>query len=525
MGTSSLRQKAGASINVDNVDIDETLQASSALYRSGRARKRLANGILAGTLLPLLVAFSLTFLCRRIYSTASVSGMQQRRLAEGKQEEAGLSDNELRGILQECIEAAQRISFPELSGEPPDVGWPAPDEGQANVYGEKLASSQELQQPPAAEKSASAIPEALVDKGAYADIDPSSSIKGIWTLTDDDLLLGEQELGTGFHEGADTERQMIALTTEDELSSGYEPPPRSAEKHKLHFKDFSDDEDQIIRGEDFWWGQNGNTGGAKRQMRQRKRAASPPSTTQNSFSEDFPTTTGSLKDHPWIRLPKVPPAMVRRRLRFDLEELNCLWQGKTPLRLLKDIRVLLLKPQLSFYEVELLMLTAEALCYKERGTSNGWDPGSRPSHILEKVASIFMVFDALLCTMHVLGQTKELEDEWKKFTSSQKIHYDFPERTVHGHYENAKVQQNIRWARRVSAALEVYERGDRPPDREVFAIKKMIFTNPSIRRFAGLPGQDWRDDLQMSSSNKPGGATGGSSGGSSIKQVVKSKPQ
>ncbi|KAL8448047.1 hypothetical protein Emed_004046 [Eimeria media] len=491
------------SLSVDTGVNDETLQASLAVYRSAlKRRSRLTSGVLGGLLVPLLVAFALVFLCKRIHHTAAVSGLQQRRLAEGEQGDGGLSDEELQGMLQECIQAAQDTDVSHESGETPQSNLPLSGETHANVFADQFASLQDLEQP-----STSAVSGLLIDEGDFVDTDSSPSLDDIWSLTADDLRFGEKDFGNDLEEETDIEQ-------EDKFSSGNESSPlRSAEKRKLYFGDFSDDEDEIITGVDFWWGQRGNRGRAKRQRSHKKPAVPPPSKPKPPvFPEAFPVTRGPLKDHPLIRLPKVLPGAITRKLKFDFESIPQALQHRTQLRLLKEIRALFLEPELGSEEIERLMLLAEALFYRESSGASIADPGSRPSHILERVASDFMVFDVLVCTMHLVGQAKDLEKEWKKFIALHKIHYEFPESTRHGHYTQAKVKQNVRWARRISAALEIYEKGSRPPAAEVVAIKKMIMSNPSIRRFAGAAGQVWRDDLEGFSSKETGGdATGESS--------------
>ncbi|KAL8274378.1 hypothetical protein Esti_001700 [Eimeria stiedai] len=521
-GALSLQQKGDASVGVDTVVNDKILQGGSALYKSGRGRKtRLTDRVLAAILVPLLAAFGLVYLCMRFRSRVLVTGTQQRRLAEGNQGDEG-SFEELQEVLLECIEATQRGDLFESPGDPEKVDWPVPGAGQASAHGQQdgiystrnFAFSLDLQQSPPLEASTSTVPEALVDKQLMPE--------DIWALTASDLRLGEQNFGNGPEKWADDEQSLEAVTTENELATWHKFSLRSAEKHKLPFDDSYDEEDRFLIGDDIWWGQEGNCGSAKRQRRDEKPAAPPTTTSETSLSEGSPIKRSPLEDHPLIRFPKVPPGAVDRMLRFDAVSLPKYMRNRAPLSLLKDMRGLLLKPVLDSVEAEQLMVTAEALIWRERLAASGGVGGreERPSHVLERLAGTFMVFDALMCTMYVLGQLEDLKEHWMKFTGMYKIHRVFLDQTDHGHYGRHDVQRNVRWSKRLESALEVYVRGYRPPPEEVFAIKKMILSSSSIRRFAGAAGKPWRDDLEGAFCDKSGGASGGSVGESFSKERV-----
>ncbi|KAL8433955.1 hypothetical protein ACSSS7_003478 [Eimeria intestinalis] len=496
-GALPLHQRADASVHADTVVNDETLQPISASYGSGPVRKtRLTRGVIAGTLVPFLVALGLLFWCKSHYRKPPVFGTQRRRLAEGSQEDDGLSEEELQQIVLECFETLEDDDISESSGDPSDLGSPIPADKQTNVYGEKLAPFHDLQQPAPVEGSAFTESKAHFDKGKYySGLGTAPSSEGVWVLTDDDIRLGEQDFGGRLEGRANTEDRSTAGTTEEELSSEGLPPLRSAQKRKLPFEDPSDDEDQIITGEDFWWGQQDERERARRRLLQGLFAAPPPSTSRTTIPGDSPVTRGHPEAHPLVRLPRVRPGAVKRMLNFNVAS-STPWRSTSLIRLLKKIRELLLMPELGSEEVEKLMATAEALIQAERMEAKGGDPGSRPSSILERLATVFMVYDALTCTMFILGQAHALEDEWKEFTALHNTYYTFPAHTHEKRYITLGVKATIQWIRRVCAALEMYKRGSRPPAREVIVIKRMIMSTGSIRRFMGSAGLPWRGDLE-----------------------------
>ncbi|KAL8433956.1 hypothetical protein ACSSS7_003479 [Eimeria intestinalis] len=467
LGALAPQQSANALVAAEAVINDGTLLANSAPYGSGHGRKTpLTNGVLAGALVPLLVVFSVLFLCMRFYRRGPLSGAQQRRLAEGSQGDDALGEEELQDVLLECFEAAQDADFSESSDDPSDLGWPVPAEEQAIEQSENLGSLQDLQQPSRVDGSTSTELKAPAKGEYYSNFGTALLSEDIWALTDDDFQLGEQDFGTGSKGWADTEDSSTAGTTEVELSSANLLPVRAAEKHKFPLEGFSDDEHQVIIGKDFWWGQGDRRGRAKRRRTRRKFAASRPPTPRIPTLEDPPVTLGPLAEHPLVRLPRVRPGAVSRLLNFKADSLHSSWKSRTQLGLLKEIRELLLMPELGPVKVASLMTSAEALIYLERKAAERDERGTRPSYILEKLASIFMVYDAVVCTMHILGQAEALEGEWQKFTALHKIHYEFPLYTPQKHYEMPRVKHNVRWIRRVSAALEVYKKGYRPAAKE-----------------------------------------------------------
>ncbi|CDJ36289.1 uncharacterized protein EMH_0075710 [Eimeria mitis] len=224
-------------------------------------------------------------------------------------------------------------------------------------------------------------------------------------------------------------------------------------------------------------------------------SASAASTTSSESGE--PCGAAGIEKHPFVRLPVVNPKDIHRRFRSEFV-LSLYYNDVSPMTSYVTMRSLFAKDSLTATEVETLMSEAELLANYAASKLSKPSKRSSASYIVRKMASLFMAFDYLVCTIEILGENMDTASWWEKFVQMFQTDYTFPE-----HTSLLKTQELNRLVNRLSDALAVYKQKKRPKFKEIISLKRTILTKFSKgSQFSHPSWQAWiQDDLNFSPSS------------------------
>ncbi|CDI81649.1 hypothetical protein EAH_00062480 [Eimeria acervulina] len=178
-----------------------------------------------------------------------------------------------------------------------------------------------------------------------------------------------------------------------------------------------------------------------------------------------------IDQHPFVRLPVVDRRnictrfCVQRALFIDLNVLG-------PMDSYMTLRSLFAKASLTAEDVDALMNSAERLVNYAVFKLKQQCERTTSSYVAKKLASLFMVFDALVSVTELLGESMNIRLWWRKFVDM------FP--TDHFRAPGARLRKTRALnmlINRLSSALSAYKSGKRPPLREIISLKKEILTS------------------------------------------------
>ncbi|CDJ51473.1 hypothetical protein EBH_0000750 [Eimeria brunetti] len=179
--------------------------------------------------------------------------------------------------------------------------------------------------------------------------------------------------------------------------------------------------------------------------------------------------------HPFVRLPKVNPQDVRSCFRLEYaktERVSML----SPMESFIQMRRLFAKPSLTADEVETLMFEAE--CLVSYAKTRLAKPFRRrtSSYLFQKLATLFMFFDYLVCTIETVGDKMLANIWWDEFASSFNTDFNLPKLA-----KTRRTRLLNKLVNRLSEALSVYKRGRRPPFEVVIELKRLILTQSAYK--------------------------------------------
>ncbi|CDJ33531.1 uncharacterized protein EMH_0016430 [Eimeria mitis] len=201
--------------------------------------------------------------------------------------------------------------------------------------------------------------------------------------------------------------------------------------------------------------------------------------------------TGDIRKHPYVRLPvleeDVVPKCIRVSALFSKDQKTFYQYGY-----LVTVRELLHRRKLSQEDADSLVQTIERLVATSWFKSKKGPTGPSPICIVDTLGMYFLAFDAIICAVELLGDAMQLPLWWEKFTASFTTSFPLASPGSRG---REVTRFHIVLARRLSAALEIYKRGMRPPLPEVVTLKKLLFCYPLGRhKFKSLYWAPWRKD-------------------------------
>ncbi|CDJ29792.1 uncharacterized protein EMH_0052720 [Eimeria mitis] len=194
-----------------------------------------------------------------------------------------------------------------------------------------------------------------------------------------------------------------------------------------------------------------------------------------------------LLTHPFYRNPGVQLRFSKRTFNQDAVE----WfrtRKQTSLLLLLKCRYLMKKPSLTTREVESLLTCTERLCgYATTVMPNDYTVQSA----IATWGKVFIVLDALHCAAEVLGRSSRRDVWWPRVVRHLRDarYFDGP---------SAQIVEKTSWGSCIlnglSAALDYYRLGHRPPPRLVVSLKLALFLLPVQTDFRKKKWDPWRED-------------------------------
>ncbi|CDI75089.1 hypothetical protein EPH_0004190 [Eimeria praecox] len=183
-----------------------------------------------------------------------------------------------------------------------------------------------------------------------------------------------------------------------------------------------------------------------------------------------PCETGSVRLHPFVRLPKVNPKDVYRSFRAQFA-LSFRYGRASPMRSYMTMRSLFAKASLTGEDVEALMTEAELLASYAANRLSQPQRRGKANYLVTKLSSVFMVLDYLVCTIELLGSKMNTGSWWSQFVQKFHTDYRFPEAG-----RTRKAEMLNRLVNRLSSALAIYKTGKRPPLEDVVELKRAVLT-------------------------------------------------
>ncbi|CDJ60102.1 hypothetical protein, conserved, partial [Eimeria maxima] len=213
--------------------------------------------------------------------------------------------------------------------------------------------------------------------------------------------------------------------------------------------------------------------------------AAPPSTTAAV------SVAGLICMHPFVRLPilqegVVPPPIVLNSSHFDVS-------NRAPLReLLLGFRHMFMRKELDQADAAFLVQHIQDLAMASAARARSTRRMSRPVHGVASIGKHFLIFDAIVSAMHVLGVPPRSTSWWIDFIRCFDAEYRYPLPSLRTK-ESGKV--NAYLANRLLAAICIYKMGERPRPEEIIELKRILLFSPYAPvRFRSDSWDPWRED-------------------------------
>ncbi|CDI75847.1 hypothetical protein, conserved [Eimeria praecox] len=195
--------------------------------------------------------------------------------------------------------------------------------------------------------------------------------------------------------------------------------------------------------------------------------------------------------HPYVHLPVlaegvVPPLIQLSASNFEQSK------GSSVRDILLPFRFLLKKQALSQIDSNFLVGYVQELASASAARARATKRMRRALHGVVTIGLQFLVLDAIVSALHVLGVSPPSCSWWKAFTECFDTDYRYPEPRVR-QQDSARV--NIDLANRMLTAMSTYKEGIRPNIEEVIDIKRILFFSPHAPlRFRSPNWDPWRTD-------------------------------
>ncbi|CDJ61527.1 hypothetical protein EMWEY_00041910, partial [Eimeria maxima] len=213
--------------------------------------------------------------------------------------------------------------------------------------------------------------------------------------------------------------------------------------------------------------------------------AAPPSTTAAV------PRAGLICMHPYVRLPilqegVVPPPIVLSASNFEAGN------GSSVHELLLAFRYLFAKQSLNQSEVTVLVENVQELAVASAARARAAKRLRRPLQGVASIGRQFLVLDAIVSAIHVLGVPALSFMWWEAFAECFDADYRYNEPGIR---TKCSGRININLANRMLAAISIYKTGKRPDDGEILFLKQLLFFSPcGPLSFRSLKWEPWRTD-------------------------------
>lgn len=196
--------------------------------------------------------------------------------------------------------------------------------------------------------------------------------------------------------------------------------------------------------------------------------------------------------HPHVRYPVLDNDVVIRRISVDSIFISD--RAKmAPHFFLLGIKKLFDLKVLDQQAVNTLMSLVEGLIGSVWHYAQRRHRSNRPVFVAEVVAVYFLAFDAIVCTIQLLGDSMDVSSWWKKFIAV----FNLDASALLPSISNRVSVVNRRLVRRLVDAIHIYKTGMRPPPGDVIALKNSIFCSPVAPSvFKDRKWDPWRENTE-----------------------------
>ncbi|CDI75087.1 hypothetical protein, conserved [Eimeria praecox] len=191
------------------------------------------------------------------------------------------------------------------------------------------------------------------------------------------------------------------------------------------------------------------------------------------------------EDHPFFHLPKPPQDAATRPFTAEFAFSGKLLQN-SPMPMYLTMRELFSKQSLSEKEVDRILRSCELLVNYAIHRLTPALPRRTPFLVCRRLASLFMLFDYVVCTAQLVGAKMETERWWPRFVSFFRMDSSLLSPTRSSRLGSELL---VDLAYRLIAALEIYRKGARPPPMEVIQLKRLIFSH--LRSYSQFEHPSW----------------------------------
>ncbi|CDI73973.1 hypothetical protein, conserved [Eimeria praecox] len=197
----------------------------------------------------------------------------------------------------------------------------------------------------------------------------------------------------------------------------------------------------------------------------------------------------ALEGHPFYRLPERQKWQYRKAFKLCVA-VTFRQVQRNPISTMTHCRQILKKPSLTATDFNMLVDDVERLVGHATGSMqvHGTDT---PLKAVTVLGHMFFVVDLLYCAAEVLGDKSGKHIWWPeliRYIEGARYY-----RSTDTHLgEIPSCLNDIACA--LSAALDYYRQGSRPPARVVVGLKERILRNPYIKRFQQASWDPWRED-------------------------------
>ncbi|CDI87880.1 hypothetical protein, conserved [Eimeria praecox] len=195
--------------------------------------------------------------------------------------------------------------------------------------------------------------------------------------------------------------------------------------------------------------------------------------------------------HPYVRLPVLQEGVVPPHIQLSASNFAA-GNGSSVHETLLAIRCLLMKEALGQIDAAFLVGYVQELAIASAARARGAKRMSRPVHGVANIGQQFLVLDAIVSALHILGISPPSCTWWEAFASCFDTNYRYDEPGARTQYSG---RVNIDLANRLLAAMSIYKTGTRPDLEEVVDLKRILFFSSYSPSGFRTPRWDpWRSD-------------------------------
>ncbi|CDI75844.1 hypothetical protein EPH_0006410 [Eimeria praecox] len=208
------------------------------------------------------------------------------------------------------------------------------------------------------------------------------------------------------------------------------------------------------------------------------------------------TSAGTLqavgtREHPYVHMPALEEGVVRPPIRLSSSSF-VQGNGLALIDVLLSFRRLFMKDALNQVDVNLLGGNVEELAIASASRARATKRMANPLHGVLTIGRQFLIFDAMVSALHILGIAPASCTWWKAFIECFDTNFRYPNRRGRWR-DSGRVITDL--ANRMLDAIFIYKRGKRPAPEEIIDIKRVLFFSPYTHiRFRASIWDPWRSD-------------------------------